>query len=193
MVHAHPQNPKPEQARALAYLERRGTKASTSSVRQALTEAFHTIEARLATVPAEVAAQSPPEGGWSIHEIVDHLVISHRPAICQLRDAVAGKACDEPIEAHLLSSDPWAIDWTTQQEALATVHRDILACLDGVADLHRSKVRIPTVFVIKVDDRPIEWTEPLEWKAFAMGIRVHTLEHLAQVERTLAAIRLLAS
>jgi hypothetical protein len=39
--------------------------------------------------------------------------------------------------------------------------------------------------VVKVDAKPVHWLEPLDWKAFVQGIRVHTLEHLNQLERTL--------
>jgi hypothetical protein len=34
-----------------------------------------------------------------------------------------------------------------------------------------------------------EWIEALDWKAYAQALRVHTHEHLAQVERTVSALR----
>ena len=35
---------------------------------------------------------------------------------------------------------------------------------------------------------PVHWVERVDWKAFAVVIRVHVLEHLHQIERTLAAV-----
>jgi hypothetical protein len=34
----------------------------------------------------------------------------------------------------------------------------------------------------------LEWVEALDWKAYVQAIRVHTHEHCAQVERTVAAL-----
>jgi hypothetical protein len=33
----------------------------------------------------------------------------------------------------------------------------------------------------------VEWTEELDWRAYAAVLRVHTLEHLAQIRAILAA------
>jgi hypothetical protein len=34
----------------------------------------------------------------------------------------------------------------------------------------------------------VEWVEALDWKAYAQALRIHTHEHCAQVERTVAAL-----
>ena len=34
----------------------------------------------------------------------------------------------------------------------------------------------------------VEWIEHLDWKAAALAIRVHTLEHTAQVRRVLEVV-----
>jgi len=44
--------------------------------------------------------------------------------------------------------------------------------------------------VMKADDPlgpqdKVQWEEQLDWKAFAQTLRVHTIEHRSQIERTL--------
>jgi hypothetical protein len=34
----------------------------------------------------------------------------------------------------------------------------------------------------------LEWAEALDWKAYAQAVRVHTHEHLAQVECTVTVV-----
>ena len=52
--------------------------------------------------------------------------------------------------------------------------------------------KAPFVMVIKVPgpDGPkiLEWIDAVDWKAYAQALRVHTHEHCAQVERTIAAL-----
>jgi hypothetical protein len=43
---------------------------------------------------------------------------------------------------------------------------------------------------MKADDRlgpqdSVQWEEQLDWKAFAQTLRVHTIEHRSQIERTI--------
>jgi hypothetical protein len=42
--------------------------------------------------------------------------------------------------------------------------------------------------VVKVASQPMHWVEHLDWKAFVQAIRVHTLEHHHQLQRTLATL-----
>jgi hypothetical protein len=53
--------------------------------------------------------------------------------------------------------------------------------------------RAPFIMVVTVRSHAgtevLEWVEALDWKAYTRALRIHTHEHLAQVERTLAALR----
>jgi hypothetical protein len=40
----------------------------------------------------------------------------------------------------------------------------------------------------EVNGEPAEWIEDLDWRAYAAVLRVHTLEHLAQIRAILAAV-----
>jgi hypothetical protein len=44
------------------------------------------------------------------------------------------------------------------------------------------------VFWAEVNGEPAEWICELDWRAYAAVLRVHTLEHLAQIRAILAAV-----
>ena len=39
--------------------------------------------------------------------------------------------------------------------------------------------------------RPVHWLERFDWKAFAILLHAHNREHMAQIQRTLAALEAL--
>jgi DinB superfamily len=80
----------PEQTRALDYLARKGTNAPIATLRSQLREAFAAIETAFDAVPSENRDRAPQPGKWSPREILDHLVLSHGPAIPQLESLLAG-------------------------------------------------------------------------------------------------------
>ena len=82
---------RPEQERALAYARRRGTEAPLADLRRRVAETFAALDARLASIPAAHAHIRPAPAAWSVHEVVDHLIVSHRPAMDLLRTLLAGR------------------------------------------------------------------------------------------------------
>ena len=140
-------------------------------------------------MPVELRASRPAPGKWSVHEVVDHLVETNRLAIEELRSLLSGRRPESgPIPAGLTSKDAFARSWSDLVAELKELDEEFLALLgtaDEDADL---SVRAPLVMVIKVDGKPVEWSEELDWKMYSAALRAHTLEHLAQVERTLAAV-----
>jgi hypothetical protein len=85
MPHSHP-----EQARALAYLKRKGTDAPIELLRQRIADAFAGFETMIAAVPPSLHRWSPGPDRWSAQEVVDHLIESHRPAVAQLESLLKG-------------------------------------------------------------------------------------------------------
>jgi len=81
---------RPEQAAAVAYLKRKGTEASAARLQAGLKATFRQFEQALDRVPEAVRSRRLSTSAWSIHEIGDHLVESHRPAVMELRDLCAG-------------------------------------------------------------------------------------------------------
>lgn len=188
---------RPEQQRALDYLERKGTQASAADVRGQMEKAFTRLEARLESLAGHPTHDRPSEHVWSLVEIVDHLVESHRPAVVQLRAALRGEDPGPPIPAGLVSDAARSVGWSETVAALQAVHRSFLDALSEAADPSAiggpSSSKIPVVMVVRAeasDGTPevLEWVEELHWKAFAVAFRVHTLEHLAQLDRVADAV-----
>jgi hypothetical protein len=188
---AAPGSPEAEaKGRAIAYLEKNGTWLPLEALRGKLGAAMAGMEALLATASEEEARLRPAVGRWCVQEIVDHLIESHRPAIPQLAAALAGADPGAAIPAHLLSAEPLAASYARKLAELAEVHRGLGAIFDGAPENPGATRKIPIAMVLKLaDGRLLEWEDQLDFKAYLQGLRVHTLEHQAQVERTLAAIR----
>jgi hypothetical protein len=186
---------RPEQTRAIQYLGERGTRAPLAAIRQGVADAFAAFEAAVAPVAAEPARARPFPGEWTVHEVVDHLVETHRPSITELRDLLAGHApAAPPIPAGLQSADPLARPWDGLCAELRALHAETLAVLDGAREDVPLTVRAPIVMVVNVGEpdgrrMPLHWEEALDWKAYAIVFRLHVLDHLGQVRRLLAAAR----
>jgi DinB family protein len=184
----------PEQLRALDYLKRKGTNAPADEIRSKLADAFEKFEAAVAAVPISLRQVAPGPRKWSVHEILDHLIESHRPALDQLQSLLQGETPEGPaIPASLQSADPLSHPWEQLVSELQDIHSTFLELLEPASDSHRLDVRAPIVIVVKVQRpdgslEPVQWEERLDWKAFVQALRVHTLEHLSQVARSLAEI-----
>ncbi len=189
----------PEQERALAYLRRKGTDAAVSDLAARVRTALTQLEGQIDALPETVVRQRPAAGKWSVQEVVDHLRVSHRLAIDQLRAVLGGESVDvdEAIPAGLISEDPFALSWPAQVAALKDVHREFLAALAEGTDSTPLDARVPLVMVIKAQaqagtDQPLarpnyEWIAAIDWKAFALALAVHTREHQDQIARILAS------
>jgi len=184
-----------EQVRMREYLRDKGDALPLAEVRARVASAFDTMEALLASVSAEEAAGRPLPGAWSIHEVVDHLILTHGPSVGELDDLLAGRRpAGPPIPAGLQSPDPLARPWDALRSALHAQHAAALRTLDGARDAP-TDARAPVVAVVNVrgaDGRetPVHWEEAIAWKAYAVfAFRLHTLDHIGQVRKLLAAGR----
>jgi hypothetical protein len=181
----------PEQLRARSYLERKGTLATTEALRGQVAEAFRLIEDLFASVVPADRSKSPAPGKWSPHEILDHLVISHRPAIPQLASLLNGTSPGGvAIPAGLSTPVEQRRSWDELLAELRAVHREIEALLADASDALSLEPKAVVEMVVKVaadeqEPRPVHWFEKLDWKAFVQAVRAHTLEHRSQLERTL--------
>lgn len=174
----------PEQQRALDYLARKGTDARVEVLRAQAGSAFAEIEAAFDAVPFEVRDRAPAAGKWSAREILDHLVLSHGPAVPQLASLATGvDPSDGAIPADLHREASERPGWDDLRAQLGDIHRALLALIRDDAPL---TARVAIEMVVKVDGQPLRWTGRFDWKAFVQGIRVHTLEHHRQLQRTVA-------
>lgn len=176
----------PEQRRALDYLLRKGTQAPIEALRNQVREAFAGIEQAFDAVAALDRERNPAPGKWSAHQILDHLVLSHEPAIAQLEALLGGNDVEgTAIPANLQSSA--LREWDVLRARLGDTHRRFLQLLDSATDEHSLQPKAPVEMVVKVDGVPKQWTERLDWKAFVQAIRAHTLEHRDQLRRTISS------
>ena len=183
---------RPEQQRALDYARRRGSEAPVAAIRERVTATYAALDALVGTIPASVAREHRSTSAWSIQEVVDHLVESDRPAVDQLAALLAGQSLDEPIPASLQSAAPLARDWNDLRAQLRGIHHDIEALLAAAGDDDPTSARAPVQMVVKCAGpdgslEPVAWLERFDWKAFAILLHAHNREHIAQVQRILAA------
>src|SRR5262245_11544913 len=126
---------RPEQTAALSYLRRKGTEASVADLQKALAKALGELEALLQSIPPGDRDRPPAAGGWSIQGVLDHLVVSHEPAVADLGALVAGKRpSGEPIPAGLRSPGGAAPGWDELVDRLERLHRHLLALVDTAGE-----------------------------------------------------------
>ncbi|HEX3128885.1 MAG TPA: DinB family protein [Thermoanaerobaculia bacterium] len=184
----------PEQTRAMNYLRRHGTEAPVADLRRRVEETFRDLAALLREIPEESVRVRPRPGRWCVQEVVDHLVASHRPAVDELADLLRGVSpSGDPIPASLQRPDVMDRDWRELVDELDRVHGDFAALVAGAPDGPPGLARARVVMVVKArgedgEVRPVQWVEELDWKAYALGVRVHALEHAAQIRDTVSQV-----
>ena len=177
-----------ERQKALDYLARKGTQAPLDALRAQVREAFTTAERAFDDVPVEFRGRRPSEGKWSPHEILDHLVLSHQPAVAQMASAIKGDDISGgAIPEGLHRSDEERPAWETLRTDLANVHEELVRLLDAASDATPLTARVPILLVVKSGGETLRSDESLDWKAFAQALRAHTLEHLGQLKRAVTA------
>jgi hypothetical protein len=184
----------PEQAAALAYIESRGTRASAESIAQRFRRVLGEISELLAGLPPAVVHLPPPGGGWSLAEVVDHLVVTHELALAELGELIAGREPrGEPIPAALQSGTAHAVEWPALLARFGEVHRGLQELVEGADDATSLEPRATVVMVVKCAAAdgtlvPVHWAQSFDWKAYATVFRLHLQEHVKQIRRTLAAV-----
>jgi hypothetical protein len=181
---------RPEQLRAQAYLREKGTQAPLARIREQVAQAFEALDALLDGVTAARARRRPAEGGWSVHEIVDHLVETHARALEEMCALIENRHSPvSPIPAGLQSAEPFARDWDDLRAALRRRHADVLDVLSRAPD-RPTGARAPIIMVINAREpdgtvHPLQWIEECDWKACAIIFRLHELDHLNQSRKAL--------
>jgi DinB superfamily len=178
--------------KAREYLRTRGTEATPAAIHERVAAAFAALEKFLDMVAPAQATQSGPPGEWTIQEIVDHLVETHRPGLDELRCLLAGRRPPgQPIPAGLQSRAPLLRPWPWLRAELQRVHGGILEALAAVPPDAPTAARASLIMVINVPTpegfRPVHWVEEVDWKAYAIVWRPHALDHLHQAKKVMAS------
>ena len=185
---------RPEQVRAKEYLDQQGSRRSAAQIRERVAAGFTALEEFLEGVSEADARARPMAGEWTIQEVADHLVETHRPSVVELRELLANRRpTGGPIPAALQSAHPMARRWTDLLEDLKRVQAEAVEVLAAAPD-RPTDARAPVVMVINVKEAdgresPLHWIEELDWKAYAIVFRLHVLDHLGQARKILKAVR----
>lgn len=180
--------------KARDYFKTKGTLVAASAIHERIGDAFGALETFLEPISAATGARVGIPGEWTIQEIVDHLVETHRPGLDELWCLLAGRRPPgDPIPASLQSKAPLQRPWPWLLAELARVHGDILRTLSAVPPDFATDARAPIVMVVNVPDEsgkvvPLHWVEDLDWKAYAIVWRLHVIDHLKQAKKVHAAL-----
>ena len=193
-AHVTPEALAEAQRKAREYLHANGTAAPLSPLRKRIAQAFERLETFLAAVDAERAARVAWAGEWSLHEIADHVVETHRPSLEELRALLAGRRPKGgPVPAALQSAQPLARPYPAVLAEMKAIHAAVVAALDGAREDFTTDARAPIVMVANATDArgatvPVHWVEEFDWKAYAAVLRLHAIDHLHQAKKVLAAL-----
>ena len=140
-----------------------------------LLEDLDRLENLLDEVSSEAASVRPPQGGWSVHEVVDHLLVSHRRALEQLRALLDGRPPGDAVPPGLISDDPFARSWDVLVDELKQMHRDFRDTLAAVPDDFSTDAQADIFMVVKASEPDgsvtvLEWVQGFDWKAFVTGV-----------------------
>ena len=180
----------PEQVKAKAYLRERGTEAPVAQIRERVAEAFAAMDTLLDGVAETEARHQPGGGEWSVLEIADHLVETHPRALEEMCALLENRHSPvSPIPAGLQSAAPLARRWDDLRAELRRLHGRVLEVLAAAPD-RLTTARAPIIMVINARDpdgsvKPMHCIEECDWKACAVIFRLHELDHLGQVRKTL--------
>jgi hypothetical protein len=98
------------------YLRRHGTEARPAVIHERVAAAFTAVGRLLDTVSPAAAPVRAIAGEWSVQEIVDHLLETHRPGVDELRCLLAGQSPPgDPIPAGLQSKAPRLRPWLLRE------------------------------------------------------------------------------
>ena len=185
---------RPEQIKARDYLHQRGTLLPAAQIHERVGAAFAAMESLLDGVTEAQARARTIPGEWTVQEVIDHLVETHRPSLHEMRDLLANRRpATGPIPASLQSADVMSRRYPDLVADLKAVHGEILRELASAPD-RLTDARAPVVMVINAAepdgrDIPIHYIEELDWKAYAIVFRLHELDHLTQIKKTVKAAR----
>jgi len=189
-----PQAEAAARARTREYLQTNGTLVPAATLRRRVSQSFETLDKVLRGADAATAARRAWPHEWSVQEIADHVLETHRPSLHELRDLLAGRRpAGPPVPASLQSAAPLARPWPALLDEMHEVHAAIVAALAAAPDDLPTDMRARVVVVINVVATdgatvPLVWEDEIDWKSYAIFLRLHAVDHFSQAKKVLAAL-----
>jgi DinB superfamily len=168
-------NGQDERERLRSYLAGQSAKLSAADVRRRVDEAATDFFTAVALASDATARTAPAAGEWSVAEIVDHVAVTLDDVTGIVRALSSGRRPAGPMTSHDPASA--ALPYAELVARLRRSHAavlDLLGTLDGEPHLD---LRIPDG----------DFGE-LNWKGFALILRLHYKDHAQQVRNALEAV-----
>jgi hypothetical protein len=168
-------NGEDEREKLRSYLAAQSAKLSAADIRRRVDEAATEFFAALGPATDATARTAPAAGEWSVAEIVDHVAVTLDDVTRIVRALSAGRRPAGPIASH----DP-ASAATPYPELVAHLRRSHAAALELLGTLDgepHTDLRVPDG----------DFGE-LNWKGFALILRLHYKDHAQQARRALETL-----
>jgi hypothetical protein len=165
-----------EQQKLQGYLRSQGAKLSAEQIRDRIQEAAEEFLAVIQHVGEPVARKSPAAGEWSLAEVLDHVIYTLERITGVIGGLVSGRKPPAPLEigaASGIASQPWS---------------------DLLARLRRSQSALAALLTANRNEPHVDLRVPegyfgeLNWKEYALILRLHYKDHAGQARKTLEAL-----
>ena len=165
-----------EQEKLRSYLAAQSTKLSAVEIRQRLDEAAREFFKTIEGITDATAHRPPAPAEWTVAEVVDHVTLTLADAT-EIMKALAGGKLAQPFREHrprpAQAAEPIAEVVSRLRRSQAAV-TDFLDAQTGEPHL---ELRVSESFFGNVN-----------WKAYALILRLHYKDHTRQVKQILAGV-----
>ncbi|MEK7362885.1 MAG: DinB family protein [candidate division NC10 bacterium] len=165
-----------EQQKLQGYLRSQGAKLSAEQIRDRIQEASDEFLGVVQGATEALVRKAPAPGEWSLAEILDHLVTTEERITGVINGLVAGRKPPAPLEIGATSgiaSQPWP-------ELLVRLSRS-QAALSALLTANRHEPHVDLRF-------PEGYFGDINWKEYALILRLHYKDHAGQARNTLEAL-----
>lgn len=165
-----------ERERLRSYLAAQSAKLSAGEIGARLQEAAGQFFATLEGVDAATAQRRPADGEWSIAEIVDHVALTLDDAADIIRSLARGIHPGRVMTEHTPVNAPVPLPELVQR-------------------LRRSQAALAELLAVQPGERYTDLRiadhdfGEINWKGYALILRLHYRDHAQQVLKTLEAVR----
>ncbi len=165
-----------EQQKLQGYLRSQGAKLSAEQIRDRIQEASDEFLGVVQGAPEALVRKAPAAGEWSLAEVLDHVIHTLDRITGVLGGLVSGRKPPAPLEIGATSGIaglPW---------------RDLLA------HLRRSQASLSALLTENRHEPHVDLRVPegdfgeLNWKEYALILRLHYKDHAGQARKTLEAL-----
>jgi len=164
-----------ESARLRSYLAGQSAKLSAADLRRRVDEAAVEFFAALEPATDATARTAPSPGEWSVAEIVDHVAVTLDDVTRIMRALSSGRRPAGPMTGHAPASAA-----TPYPELVARVRRSHAAALELLGTLDGEPHTD-----LRISDGDFG---ELNWKGFALILRLHYKDHAQQARRALETL-----